>query len=469
MLYPALETRDLPEPKHWSRAVGVGIVVMGLAMGTGELILWPHLVTLHGLGILWLALLGIVSQYFINQEVARYTLATGESFFTASARMTQWFVPFWFFSAILLYVWPGWASAIGTTLTAIFGFGAHIMWSRLALALVLVLTFSGRVAYRVLERSLKITVPTFFVLLVIISFYNLDSTIVREAFRGVFAFGNLPRDVDMKTLLGAVVFAGAGGMLNLCIGLWYRDKQDGMGEYAGRITNPITGRSEAVPATGYTFPDTLENARKWKGWMRYVFVDQGIVFLLMGFVTLFLLSVNAYAVLSPMGIVPDGLDVAVVQAHIFGEHWGPVGYHMFLVMAFLMLFSVMWTVIDALSRMVSDMLYTNARVGPFTKYLTMLHRFPIGKLYYTVITLVVFLGMLILPWKQPLVLLTISAVLGGLTMAIYVPMLFYINNFHLPKHARPHLLTNVALLLAGLFYAGFSAIIIQAEMVRWFA
>ena len=44
-LYPALETRDLPEPKHWSKAVGVGIVVMGLAMGTGELILWPHLVT----------------------------------------------------------------------------------------------------------------------------------------------------------------------------------------------------------------------------------------------------------------------------------------------------------------------------------------------------------------------------------------------------------------------------------------
>jgi len=468
-MYPALEVRDLPEPKHWSRAVGVGIVVMGLAMGTGELILWPHLVTLHGLGILWLALVGIVSQYFINQEVARYTLATGESFFTASARITQWFVPFWFVSAILLYIWPGWASAIGTTLAAIFGFGAHITWSRLALLLVLVLTFSGRVAYRVLERSLKITVPTFFVLLVIISFYNLDEAVLREAFTGVFSFGNIPSNVDMKTLLGAVVFAGAGGMLNLCIGLWYRDKQDGMGEYAGRITNPITGRSEAVPATGYTFPDTLENARRWKGWMRYVFVDQGVVFLLMGFVTLFLLSVNAYAVLSPMGIVPEGLDVAVVQAHIFGEHWGPVGYQMFLVMAFLMLFSVMWTVIDALSRMVSDIVYTNARVGPFMKYLTMLHRFPIGKLYYTVITLVVLLGMYILPWKQPLVLLTISAVLGGLTMAIYVPMLLYINNTHLPKHARPNLPTNIALALAGLFYAGFSFVIIQAEIARWIA
>src|SRR3989344_6750056 len=105
--YPELEKRDLPAPPSWTKALGVGVVVMGLAMGTGELILWPHLVTSHGLGILWFALVGIVSQYFINQEVARYTLATGESFFTASARITQWLVPFWFGSALLLYVWPG--------------------------------------------------------------------------------------------------------------------------------------------------------------------------------------------------------------------------------------------------------------------------------------------------------------------------------------------------------------------------
>lgn len=465
-MYPALALRDLPEPKHWSRAIGVGIVVMGLAMGTGELILWPHLVTTHGLGILWLALVGILSQYFINQEVARYTLATGESFFTASARMSRWFVPFWFVSAILLYVWPGWASAIGTTLVAIFGFGSHIAWSRAALVMVLVLTFSGRVAYRVLERSLKVTVPAFFLLLVFISFYNLNGAIIREAIAGVFSFGFIPERVDYRTLLGAIVFSGAGGMLNLCIGLWYRDKQNGMGEYAGRITNPITGKSEAVPATGYIFADTAENARKWRGWMQYVRVDQGVVFLFIGFLTLFLLSVNAYAVLTPRGLVPNGLDVAVVQAHIFGEHFGKLGYDAFLVMAFLMLFSVMWTVIDALSRMLSDMLYTNARVGPFTSTLTRLKHVSIGRLYYSIITMVVVLGMFILPWKQPLVLLTISAVLGGLTMAIYVPILLYVNNTHLPRHARPNIVSNIALSCAGLFYMGFSVLIVYGEAVK---
>lgn len=70
-LYTPLEQRDLPEPPHWSKALGVGIVVMGLAMGTGELILWPHLVTKHGLVLLWMALVGISCQYFINQACAK--------------------------------------------------------------------------------------------------------------------------------------------------------------------------------------------------------------------------------------------------------------------------------------------------------------------------------------------------------------------------------------------------------------
>ncbi|MEW5805558.1 MAG: hypothetical protein AB1721_02450 [Patescibacteria group bacterium] len=56
----------MPQPPAWNKALGVGIVVMGLALGTGELILWPHLIVKFGLGLLWLALLGITLQYFIN-------------------------------------------------------------------------------------------------------------------------------------------------------------------------------------------------------------------------------------------------------------------------------------------------------------------------------------------------------------------------------------------------------------------
>ncbi|MEA1929486.1 MAG: Nramp family divalent metal transporter [Patescibacteria group bacterium] len=460
--YPPLETRELPPPPRWTKAIGVGIVVMGLAIGTGELILWPHLITKHGLGLLWLALLGIVAQVFINHEVARHELATGEGFFTSSARVLRGTVFFWLAAAILLYIWPGWASAIGTTLTSLFGFGTHFMWSLVTLALVLVLTFSGRVAYTMLERSLKVTVPFFFVLLIIISFYNLSWLNIKDALVGLTQFGFIPTGVDINVLLGAIVFAGAGGMLNLTISLWYRDKQAGMGKYIGRIVNPISGRSEAVSATGYKFETTKENMNRWNGWMRFMRIDQGIIFGLVGFITLFLLSVNAHTVLTPLGLVPEGLDVAVVQAHIFGEVWGIFGFKFFLAMAFLMLFSVMWTVIDALTRMVSDIVYTNSRIGPYQKVFGWFKNISLSKLYYVIITVVVLVGALLIQAEQPLTLLVISGVLGGLTMAIYTPLLIYMNNTKLPKPLRPSWFTNIVMALISLFFIYFSInVIIQ--------
>jgi len=458
--YPPLREKDLPKAPHWKKALGVGIVVMGMAIGTGELIMWPHLITKFGLGLLWAALIGIGMQYFINQEVARYSLATGESFFTASARIFKWFAPFWLVSAVLLYIWPGWASAMGTTLTELFGFGNHMIWAWVALLLVLILTFAGRVAYVTLERSLKIIIPLFIVLLVAVSFLNLELHHLREALQGLVNFGWVPDGIDIRVLMGAIVFAGAGGMLNLCVSLWYRDKQAGMGEYVGRITNPITGKKEAVAATGYKININKHNLANWKEWMRFVRVDQGVIFFGLGLFTLVLLSLNAFAVLGPRNIVPEGLDVAVVQAHIFGEKIGAIGYDVFLVMAFLMLFAVMWTVFDAVTRIVSDIIYVNCHAGSFKKYLRPLRRLSESHLYYIIIFLLVLTGAFLIPLQQPLTFLVISSVLGGLSMAIYTPMLFYINNFKLAKEIRPGIVTNAALIFTFLFYLFFTVMIV---------
>lgn len=455
--YSPLKEKELPAPPHWSKAIGVGVVVMGLSMGTGELILWPHLVAKFGLGLLSFALLGITFQYFINQEVARHALATGEGFFTSSARISAWFAPFWLLGGTLLYIWPGWAGAIGTTLTELFGFGNYIWWARAALGFALILTLSGRIAYAMLERSLKIIVPAFFVLLVAISFFNLTAAHIGETLRGLVSFSGIPAGVDINVLLSAIVFAGAGGMLNLCVSLWYCDKQLGMAKYGGKIVNPITGKQEMIPSTGYSFnAEKPQNIRRWKGWMRYVRIDQGAIFWFLGLVSIVLLAANAYAVLTPRELVPEGLNLAVTQAHIFGDEWGPWGFKLFLVMAFLMLFAVMWTVIDALSRIVSNILYTNSRTGPFKNRLAALGKVPLNVMYYGIIILVIAAGALLLPLEQPLTLLTISAVLGGLTMAIYTPLLIYINNVKLPKPLRPHWTTTVIMSGISLFFIYFT-------------
>lgn len=456
--YLSLEQKDLPLAPRSASALGVGVVVMGLAIGTGELILWPHLITKHGLGLLWMALVGITFQYFINQEVARHALATGESFFTSSSRLFKWFAPFWFLSAILLYVWPGWASALGTILAELFGFGNYVSWAIACLVLVLIMTLSGKVAYTILERSLKITVPTFFILLVYSSFNILSLENIKDAFEGLFNFGYIPSGIDIPTLMGAVVFAGAGGLLNTCISLWYRDKQFGMGRYAGRITNPISGKIESVSVSGFNFSINEQSILNWKKWMNFVRVDQGLIFWFLGLVTLVLLSLNAFVVLTPKGLVPEGINVAIVQANIFGEGWGVIGYNSFLIMAFLMLFSVMWTIVDAFTRIITDILYVNSNSGPFEKYLKFLKGIPESYLYYGLVVLILSSNAILMTFKQPLALLTISAVLGGVAMAVYVPILIFLNNFRLPRELRPGIITNVAMVLASIFYVVFSIV-----------
>lgn len=456
MDFPKRKVRALPNPPHWTRALGVGVVIMGLAMGTGELVLWPHLVVKHGLGLLWLALLGLLAQVVINHEVARGEVATGESFFTQSARVLKYSPWFWLPAALVLYVWPGWASALGTILQTLFGAGSSTVWAWVALGLVLLLTFSGRVAYKLLERTLKIIVPLFFLLLIVISFYNLSGPVLTEALAGLWP-SSVPGDVNINTLLGAIVFAGAGGMLNLCVSLWYRDKDFGMGAFASNITNPITGKPQAVDPVGAQVEvNSSTELMKWRGWMRFVKVDQGVIFGLLGFITLFLLAVNAYAVLKPQGSVPEGTSVAVAQASIFAEQWGSTGFYLYLVMAFLMLFSVMWTVIDAVSRIVSDILATGSKYGPLSGLLARLEKVGVHKLYYGVVTLVVLVGAVLLPLKQPLPWLVTAGVLGGLSMFLYTPFLLYLNNKHLPKALRPSWGINVLMVLITVFYGYFT-------------
>ena len=451
-LFVDLETKPLPAPPSWKKAFGVGVVVMGLAIGTGELIMWPYLVTKYGLDILWGALMGILLQYFINKEVARTLLYSGESFFVTTTRLFPYLGLVWIVLALLLYLWPGWAGAIGTALAELVGKGSHIFWARVSLLSILLLTFLGKRAYYVLESSLKIIVPVFFSLLLIISFWNLNFSLLWAGIKGITKIGYLPGNIELDMFLGAVVFAGAGGLLNLAVSLWYRDKGFGMGAYMPKIENPITGKPGTLPAKGYIFKLTPENKQRWKKWMRLVFIDQGVIFLGMGFLTLFLLALNSFAVLSPLGKVPEGLKVAVVQAEIFAQKWGKPGYNLFLAMSSLMLFSVMWTLIDAVVRIISDTIYMLVRIEPFSEHFKKLQTISLSSIYYVTVTFFVLIASLLLPLKAPLFFLKLSAVLGAGVMGIYVLLILLINNLSLPSPLRPSLLTNLFLLTSSLFY-----------------
>src|SRR3989344_7245354 len=97
-----LGSGELPKPPPFWKLVGPSFIILGVGLGSGELILWPCLSANFGLGIIWAAIVGITLQFFLNMEIARYTIVNGESIFVGFARKFGKFSPYWFIFSTLL-------------------------------------------------------------------------------------------------------------------------------------------------------------------------------------------------------------------------------------------------------------------------------------------------------------------------------------------------------------------------------
>src|ERR687889_494097 len=214
--------------------------------GTSRPRICPYITTQAGVGLLWLATLGFLAQYFLNMEIERYTLATGETAVTGFSRFWKpWGIVF-ALGAILPNAFPGWAASAATSLTYLTGFAeSTIPWivTIILLSIGLAITVSP-VVYNTIERVemvLVVIIVAFLVIAIIIA-TNLSAWtgIVTQAPEGV---ANLPRyinEIGIATILGAIAFAGAGGANNLCQSNYVRDK--GMGVHIPRIVSPSPGK-----------------------------------------------------------------------------------------------------------------------------------------------------------------------------------------------------------------------------------
>src|SRR6187431_70590 len=74
---PQPEVRDLPaEPRRYWPLIGPGIIAAGVGLASGEFILFPYIASQIGLVFVWAALVGLLTQFVLNMEIERYTLAT---------------------------------------------------------------------------------------------------------------------------------------------------------------------------------------------------------------------------------------------------------------------------------------------------------------------------------------------------------------------------------------------------------
>jgi hypothetical protein len=223
---PPVPYKDMPEPLPLRKVLGPGVILAGIGVGSGEYILWPYISTQVGLGFLCAVFVGVTIQYFLNMEIERYTLATGETAISGFVRFWKpWGILMVLF-ALIPNVWPAWATSGAQTLSFLLGTGqgsVSLMSILLLIACGVALTISP-VVYQTVEKAefLKVGLVVLFLITAIVvaispSAWTDISQVVTEPV--------LPGHLDSALVLGALAFAGAGGCNNLVQSNWIRDQR----------------------------------------------------------------------------------------------------------------------------------------------------------------------------------------------------------------------------------------------------
>jgi len=459
---PPMPYRDMPEPLPLRRILGPSVVLAGLGVGSGEYIIWPYITSTVGPGFLWAALVGVTVQYFLNMEIERYTLATGETAIAGFVRFWKpWGVLFCLFT-VVPNMWPGWATSGVTILTFLLGGGdVPLITVGVMIASGAALTISP-VVYQTLERAQFFKVGLTLVFLAVAIVAAIDREAWAALPQAVTQAGRLPDSqyVPIALMLSALVFAGAGGVNNLAQSNWIRDKGFGMGAYIPKIVSPITGEEAAAPVTGSMIRPDAENLARFAVWWRRANIEQLVSFWFICVFSITIFSTLAYSTLYGKRIAQQA-NLAFIQAE--GEALkvavAPWFGTFFWVFGALSMVLVALGTIDYIARIVADVLKT--------VYLQRNERWSESRLYFALVWITIAAGSAILlsGFTQPLLLLLTAACLNGIVMFIYAILLIQLNRRGLPAPIRVRGLRLGMLLVAVLFYGYFAGWLV-IEQVR---
>ncbi len=495
-----LRKGDLPDmgTSCW-RLAGPGAIMVGMAVGSGELILWPWITARFGAVMAWAPMLAVFLQIWINLEIGRWAIATGETALAGLARASVK-ISYVFMGLLLaLTMLPGWQRAVSATVRfLIFGsdetpglfarpweegsvWGSDWLWYLPVTAAVWIVLLGPKRIYDGLEKIVTLLVLVIVVGLIVVvlkigtmqkakdlagGIVSLPPTIqLNVAGEDVNENGELDPGEDTNDnkkldrgdfpfyrFFGALVFAGVGGFGNLYYAYYLRDKGIGMGKRFPMLAVDIRGKQERANETGYRFNDTPENQKRFREWFNFVKFDTWVIFGLTSVVTLFLFMFAALVALYPQEQGFAQNNVIFDLSGILGKAMGTFGTYLFLVIAIAALFSTVLANVDGGIRMWIDLIHkgfpSTQKWSAGSMYVPlMLTLWTIG---FTSFVILEISGVSILGF------FFINAAINGCAMAIYVPAILYLNLKYLPKSARPGVVNIFFVICATALYTGFA-------------
>jgi hypothetical protein len=463
---------ELPAPPPFTfqnalRTVGPGVIGLGIAIGSGEWLIGPAVILKYGAALLWITTVSVILQVILNEEMARYTLYTGEPILTGFMR-TQPGPPFWGWlygiCAFAQYGWPGWALSSATASAALLlgrmpGDGDRSTVIALGYAtfgVCFVIATLGKKIERTIEYAMWAMVAGIIGYLLIVDILTVSGETWKRVLGGFVSLGRLPEGGDWVLLGAFAAYSGLGGIGNAYVTNWMRDKGYGMSATVGYIPSALAP-TQALAPQGNVFPINARSLDVWRQWWKYVHLDQWAIF---GFGSLAGMALTALFTVQyvPHGTVAGEWAVANLQASGIAAVHGRIFWHLTVVCGLWILFSTQLGIVDGLPRGTTDMLWAASprlrRMGD------------VRRVYYFVLMVFAVWGCIGLNLARPITLIIIGANAAAFIFVIESVHTLVVNRLFLPPELRAPLWRNACLVLCAVFYGSFIVVAVASAIWR---
>lgn len=468
--YPSRGTQDgfklteLPKVPKVSHIVGPSAIMLGASLGSGETMFWPNLLAQYGWSLYWAFWVGVITQFFINTEIQRWTMATGESIFRGYDRIGRFWPWFFLLAGFFHLGWPGWASGGAKVFAGWTGVVAVESWWIIAVVSMVVIWLSyqaGPLLYNIIERAQLVLMFIAIGAALVLTLFVGSVGQLANLPAGAVSFGSLPPsdELDIATFLGGLAYAGAGGYINLAQGVWAREKGYGMGTYQGRLKNPLRGADPEEVEGGFAFEPTEKNLKRWRGWwsvtQREHFLTFVVGLLVVATVAMSISVEYASGIAASTGAIDMWLNTIIPQL-------GGLSSTLLYAMLFIALFSTQYAIVESFVRNSVDILYQvygrSRGIGESQLFLGALTIFTLWGIA------IILLSNALAVISQPWILLVIGAAIAGVMMWPYNSLTIILNTERLPEHTQPGWARVVAMWWATAFFGFFSVLLIGGQL-----
>lgn len=323
------------------RYLGPGFILSASIVGSGELIATTALGAEAGFVALWVIIVSCLVKVFVQLEFGKHAIHSGETTFEAINQLPgpkfgkgSWATWLWL---LMMLIKPlqvgGIIGGVGLIMNIIVPSVPVWAWVCLSAPTVSLMIFRGN--YGFIEKLSLFMIGAFalFTLACLIGVQFTEFSMTRaQVVEGLSFWNGIPASV-VGVAIAAFGITGVGGDEVMAYNYWLLEKG-----YAAR-----TGPRE----------DTPEWKRRARGWIRVMYWDAFLSMLVYTFMTVAFYLLGA-AILHAQGLKPEGFETVKTLSRMYTDSLGSWAELSFLIGAFFVLFSTLFSALAAWSRLFSD-------------------------------------------------------------------------------------------------------------------